>query len=613
MTGPLLAADDVPECPPWLLWLSGAIPLAYYVASASGHAYWYQDGVLVGTAAELGVAPAPGAPLSSLVASLLTLVPVGSLAFRVSCASAAFMALGLVLFARALFYTLHGLGSRVPAFNATLALGAALALGSLPGFWLTATRANVYALSWLLSFAVLDALVRFELSQPSDDLRLLHFAAFVQGLGFANHYGLALLTLPAAAPTLGRVFARRGFIGLMGHAVAPIFGFSAYVYVPIRAGQHPHINFGEAHTLWGVLSLLSSEPTFGPRAAAGSPWLDIVHALSAAAGGLFWPLLLLALLGSLLARRAHGVRRFAVLWALFGLMTFLGVLLLIQPALEADRAGALVPSCAALVALAAIGLAIGQESLRKQRPVARYLWAARALVAALLLGYAGQASQRGLARFDASDALDDATRRALPEHALLFTQNSDTLLRALGAQVEEQTRPDLTIVALGDPTATLAADDARALAPVLRDVIVKNRLTLGSLQSLAASRPLFLELGPLATPDVYPTLVSEGLWSRVLPDGVTQGDERLALSVLRPRLGELRHRLALAPPGRDGALRMSEALVAQATQSASLHDHEAALELFGLAAQLTPDDPAIPALVAGVKASAPASAHRGSK
>jgi hypothetical protein len=247
VSGPLLSSDDVPECPPWLLWLSGAIPLAYYVASAAGFGYWYQDGVLVGTAAELGVAPAPGAPLSSLVASLLTLVPVGSLAFRVSCASSALMALGLVLFARALFYTLHGLGSRVASFNATLSLAAALCLGLLPGYWFTAARANVYAVSWLLAFAVVDSLVRFELSQPSDDLRLLHFAAFLQGLCFANHYGLALLTLPAAAPTLGRVFARRGFIGLMGHAVAPIFGFSAYVYVPIRAGQHPDINFGEAN------------------------------------------------------------------------------------------------------------------------------------------------------------------------------------------------------------------------------------------------------------------------------------------------------------------------------------------------------------------------------
>ena len=133
-------------------------------------------------------------------------------------------------------------------------------------------------------------------------------------------------------------------------------------------------------------------------------------------------------------------------------------------------------------------------------------------------------------------------------------------------------------------------------------------------KSLAASRPLFLELGPLATPDVYPTLVSEGLWSRVLPDGVTQGDERLALSVLKPRLGELRHRLTLRPAGHDGAARVSEALVAQATQSASLHDQEAALELFGLAAQLTPDDPAIPALMAGVKASSPAgSPERGQK
>jgi hypothetical protein len=601
VSGPLLSSDDIPECPPWLLWLSGAIPLAYYVATASGHAYWYQDGVLVGTAAELGVAPAPGAPLSSLVASLLTLMPVGPLSFRVSCASACFMALGLVLFARTLFFTLYGLGARRLELNATLSLASVFALGLTPGFWLTATRANVYALSWLLAFAVVDALVRFELSQPSDDLRLLHFAAFLQGLGFANHYGLALLTLPAAAPTLGRVFARRGFIGLMGHAVAPIFGFSAYVYVPIRAGQHPLINFGEANTLTRVFGLLSADATFGPREASGPFSLDVARSFVEGVGSLFWPLLVLALVGLTLAKRAHGLRRFAVIWALYGLLPFVGVALLIGPKLDADRLSALVPSMTGLVALAAIGLALGQEQLRKQGSVTPFLWASRALALSALVGLMASAGTRGLARFEASDAVDDITRRALPEGALLLSQSADTHLRALGAEVEERVRPDLTVLPLTEPNEALRLATERELAPVLRDVIVKNRLSLGSLQSLAGTRPLYLELGPLAAPDLYPTLVSEGLLSRVLPDGATEGDERVAQALLVPRLAQLKQRLSRAPVERDSARRLSEALVAQATQAAALEDGAAALELFALAAFLSPDDESIAALAAAVR------------
>jgi hypothetical protein len=111
---------------------------------------------------------------------------------------------------------------------------------------------------------VIECLLRFELKEPTDDTRVLYFAAFVQGLCFANHHVLGLLMLAPAAPTVGRVFARRGFIGLMGHVAFPILGFSAYAYVPIRASQTPRINFGDAYHLRNLYWMVNADPYWGP-------------------------------------------------------------------------------------------------------------------------------------------------------------------------------------------------------------------------------------------------------------------------------------------------------------------------------------------------------------
>ena len=71
MTGSLgaLASHDAPPCPAWLTVLAGVVPLAYYVATASAHGFWYEEAALVGTSAELGVSYPPGAPLVSLMSA----------------------------------------------------------------------------------------------------------------------------------------------------------------------------------------------------------------------------------------------------------------------------------------------------------------------------------------------------------------------------------------------------------------------------------------------------------------------------------------------------------------------------------------------------------------
>jgi hypothetical protein len=110
-----LASPGYPKAPLWLGWLAGVVPLTFYLATASSFGGFHEEGALTAAARSLGVSHAPGAPLSSLIASFFALLPVGPLSFRVSVSAAVCAALMLGLFARTMFYTLLGAGVRAPS------------------------------------------------------------------------------------------------------------------------------------------------------------------------------------------------------------------------------------------------------------------------------------------------------------------------------------------------------------------------------------------------------------------------------------------------------------------------------------------------------------------
>ncbi|HKO93304.1 MAG TPA: DUF2723 domain-containing protein, partial [Polyangiaceae bacterium] len=254
-------------------WIAGSLPLAYYVAGASAHGGVFEEGSFVAAARELGVAYPPGAPIQTLLGAALALLPVGPLSFRVALASGLCAALTLALFSRALLLTLSHIGISDTRTAGLLSLAASLWLGQTPLFFAQALRPHVFASQFALSMLVIYTLLRFEAEEPHGTTRVLYFGAFVQGLCFANHHVYGLLMLPLAAPTLGRVFARRGFIGLMGHLAAPLIGFSAYLYVPLRLAHEPASGLADASGITRLLTVLSIEPYAGPSFFAATPLL----------------------------------------------------------------------------------------------------------------------------------------------------------------------------------------------------------------------------------------------------------------------------------------------------------------------------------------------------
>jgi hypothetical protein len=537
VSGSLAALTSVaPTRPPgWLAPAAGGVPFAYYLAAASAHGGLYEEGTFIAAARSLGVAHPPGAPITTLVSALCALLPVGPLSFRVAVGCALCASLTLALFARALFFSLLGVGVRQVPRAGLLALAASWFVAQTPLFVEQATRANAYALQFALALVVIDALVRFELSEPTDDRRTLYFAAFAQGLSFANHHVFGLLMLSVAAPTLGRVFARRGFIGLMGHVAVPIVGFSAWVFVPIRGGRSPFIDIGEPSSLTRTFWALTADPWWGPSdAPAASALARLRDGLSGGHGWLALALLALALLGLLLGSRVSSQRRFTLIWVIALVVPLASSAWIIEPKLESDGYGALVPCALAAVALASIGLglAVQRNSLRFERPL---LGGHLVLAAVALIAVIANVGPRGQAQYSAPDALDDLSRRSLPTRSVVLTRDAGSWFRLLGSEAEEQLRADVTLVPLdflAYPRALEALIEQNPeLLPVLDPYSKSQRLPAGALRGLSQLRPTLIELDRQVSPALYPLLESAGLYERVL--------ERRPLA-LDPLLGQRR-------------------------------------------------------------------------
>src|SRR5207237_6387856 len=201
----------------------------------------------------LGVEHPPGYPLFTLIGHLFTLLPFGSVAYRVHLASAMFGALtcgAAWLCARAL------VGGRVTAYLAALALGVS------PVFWSQAIIAEVYTLNTffflVLVFMGLQACPAGTpaLTGPSRG-RMLPWMALVFGLSLSNHYPLMLLVAPAFVILLWPL--RRELLQRFGTlAWLVILGLVPYVWMVRRSWMALPLSFnGPLESIQEIVFFLS--------------------------------------------------------------------------------------------------------------------------------------------------------------------------------------------------------------------------------------------------------------------------------------------------------------------------------------------------------------------
>jgi hypothetical protein len=567
-------------------WIAGSLPLAYYVAGASAHGGFFEEGSFVAAARDLGVAHAPGAPIETLIAASFALLPVGPLSFRVALASAVCAALTLALFSRALLLTLGHIGFSDARSAPALALSGALWLGQTPLFFAEAVRPHMFSSQFALSMLIIYTLLRFEADEPQGSTRVLYFGAFVQGLCFANHHVYGLLMLPLAAPTLGRVFARRGFIGLMGHLAAPLIGFSVFLYVPLRLAQDTQTGLARASGLSRILAMLGAEPYAGP---AFAPELSLSEALRSGLGarGAASVLALLVLAGLWVTLRSSQRRRFGTLWFLALAVPLLSAAFTLHPRLHEDAWGVLLPAAAGLCALGCAGAgALLGACANHSLGLSRGLSLALLLVSAL--GFARHEGETSAALTQLGDQLDDLTRRDLPPDAALFLADAASVFRHQGREAEERLRPDVTLVPLAfsalPHTVDAWAERHPELAEALRAWVLHAQLDAGSLQSLSAQYPVYVEPDVPSDAALYQASLDDGLLLHVISDGPTPTDLRAERGTQAARLGHLYPLPASAERlAQSGALlRVGRAHLLQAVARAALSDREGARDYLAL-------------------------------
>ncbi len=534
--------------------LAAGVPLAAYLATASVHDYWLDAGEFTAQAVDLDISHPPGHPLAGLLAKLVSLIPLGPLPLRVALAQALCAAAAAAFVFSAIDTTVRALGVERDRLAVPLALGGTWLVATSYAWWFQAVRPEVYALQALLVAIAVERIVALEAAWPTHDVRPLYTAALALGLGLANHHFVTFLAMPALAPTLARGYRVRGARPLVCCAIAIALGLSAYVYLPVRASTDPPMNLGDPTDL-SRLSWVVSARVYAQGSGLDAPQplserlVDVVVIL---VENLHAVVLVMALVGLYALLRTAGARRIGVVWLLV-LVVNLGARAWLKSVRNnPDVLGYMMPGIAALGALATalVAAVLGRIGQRPDGTPRFMATVVAVVVAALGLAQLHRSSaQSSLAAFHATDAFDEERVRRLPARAVVLVYDPQSAFRHWSVQAVERVRPDVTLVPMpflnypGVADVLVAQDPD--VAQLLRGVLLEGELRQPDLQSLAAARPLLIELDPRVPRALYETLVPSGLYYEVVDAGATDtdvieaaGPHRAVVARLYAHLGE---------------------------------------------------------------------------
>lgn len=442
-------------------WLAAWLAFVVLALGASPAHFWLDSGEIGAAGFELGVAHPPGAPGLLFLLRLTTLVPLGSLGFRMALGSCALgaAAVGLVV-------------------AVLQRRGAGAGLATIAGLWvltgLTFVRhgrvVEVYALGAALLMVTLWGLDPAVPGPQRTGRRLLAVVAATWGAWCFGDLRLAL------GPVLVVLWVRDWRAGVAWARWAPVVAATASLVIlalPLASVGAPELDWGDPDTLSGMIDQLAARSIRSAFAdeilpASGSLWgLHATGVLERLAEDLGAPGVVVAAVCLGLAWRRDPGDASADVGGTARVITWIVAAELfyavgINPMGGPDRQTGL-----PLALLAA--LVVGDVARRWLRDRGRLRWAVLPLLATVLLLPPALVSvaDSTVTRSWAPHAWSRASLAQLPPRALLLTQSDDLAAGVVSARLLEGARPDVISIPaqhLDRPQPEAAAAEPRRAA-----------------------------------------------------------------------------------------------------------------------------------------------------
>jgi 4-amino-4-deoxy-L-arabinose transferase-like glycosyltransferase len=398
---------------------------------------------LITAAATIGIAHPPGYPLFTMLGHIFSLLPFGSIAFRINLLSVVCdsLAVGVVYLT----------ATRLVRCRIAAAI-AALTLAVNPTFWEWSLAAEVFPLNNLLAAILVLLLARWH-EEPART-HFLIAAFFVAGLALTNHQTVVLLG-PAFCFALWLrrdILRARPRVLLIGVIVFTI-GLLPYFYILWAAAQNPVYSWGNVASFRDLIGLItrrsygSTHLVSTPGYTGGAPWARLV-ALFVSFG---WLAGLLICAGAI---EAYKSRRwyfwFCVLAFVFAGPFFIWITnlnLRSAPAALFVLGRFFLLSQVALAPLAAFGVVWINKTLARWSPAVSFVTVTACLIAitgTVVLNYRRlDQSRNHIARNFAEDVFAETK-----PHSILLVTGDAFAFTLMYLQKVEHVRSDTTLVAL---------------------------------------------------------------------------------------------------------------------------------------------------------------------